>query len=222
MPRPEGTGAAAVFLSGEQVALVALELERVGGEQGLRNRTIWQLAVSLNFRVGEVLSLRVGDVWWVDGGKPYDQVAIDCTRTKTKQSREVELDPHGQTVLVRWMSARGKVSPASWLFPSSQRPDQPVSYKQYEKQLVKVGRALGIPRLRSHSARKSGANLCRRLGFDLEQIRESLGHSSLQETRHYLGADRDERAEMAQAKGRYLRQCEERIQPPLQSLPDPV
>ena len=222
MPRPEGTGNPAVFLSGEQVALVARELERVGGEQGLRNRTIWQLAVSLNFRAGEVLSLRVGDVWWVTGGRPYAQVAIDCSRTKTKQSREVELDEYGQDALVRWMSVRGKVSPASWLFPSSQRPDQPVAYKQYEKQLVKVGKALGIPRLRSHSARKSGANIIRELGFDLELIRENLGHSSLQETRHYLQGGNSERKEMASAKARHLRQCEERIQPPLQSLPDPV
>lgn len=222
MPRPEGTGSAAVFLTGEQVELVARELERMGGAQGLRNRTIWQLAVSLNFRAGEVLSLRVGDVWWVDGGKPYDQVAIDSTRTKTKQSREVALDEYGKDALVRWMAARGKVSPASRLFPSSQRPDQAVSYKQYEKQLVMVGRALGIPRLRSHSARKSGASFCRRLGFDLELIRENLGHASLQETSHYLGADRDELQEMSQAKARYLRQCAERVQTPLQSLPDPV
>lgn len=49
------------------------------------------------------------------------------------------------------------------------------------------GRIIGRDGLAPHDLRRSFAQVRRRAGMDLEQIRELLGHSSLETTRRYLG-----------------------------------
>ena len=50
---------------------------------------------------------------------------------------------------------------------------------------------IGIERFGAHDLRRTCAKLCRKAGGDLEQIKFLLGHSSIQTTERYLGAEQD-------------------------------
>ena len=50
---------------------------------------------------------------------------------------------------------------------------------------------IGIEHFGAHDLRRTCAKLCRKSGGDLEQIKFLLGHSSIQTTERYLGADQD-------------------------------
>jgi integrase len=50
---------------------------------------------------------------------------------------------------------------------------------------------IGIEHFGAHDLRRTCANLCRKAGGDLEQIKFLLGHSSIQTTERYLGAEQD-------------------------------
>ncbi len=50
---------------------------------------------------------------------------------------------------------------------------------------------IGIERFGAHDLRRTCAKLCRKAGGDLEQIKFLLGHSSIQTTERYLGAEQE-------------------------------
>jgi len=50
---------------------------------------------------------------------------------------------------------------------------------------------IGIQRFGAHDLRRTCAKLCRKAGGDLEQIKFLLGHSSIQTTERYLGAEQE-------------------------------
>jgi integrase len=69
----------------------------------------------------------------------------------------------------------------------------PLSYCSFLSRLEGIRVGLGMPRLSTHSMRRTGANLLRLSGADLEVIRVFLGHSTIEQTRAYLGVSREER-----------------------------
>jgi len=50
---------------------------------------------------------------------------------------------------------------------------------------------IGIERFGAHDRRRICAKLCRKNGGDLEPIKFLLGHSSIQTTERYLGAEQE-------------------------------
>ncbi len=54
-----------------------------------------------------------------------------------------------------------------------------------------AAKQIGIERFGAHDLRRTCAKLCRKAGGDLEQIKFLLGHSSIQTTERYLGAEQE-------------------------------
>ena len=54
-----------------------------------------------------------------------------------------------------------------------------------------TAKQIGIERFGAHDLRRTCAKLCRKAGGDIEQIKFLLGHSSIQTTERYLGAEQD-------------------------------
>jgi len=57
--------------------------------------------------------------------------------------------------------------------------------------VMESAREIGIERFGAHDLRRTCAKLCRKAGGDLEQIKFLLGHSSIQTTERYLGAEQE-------------------------------
>ena len=65
--------------------------------------------------------------------------------------------------------------------------------------LAKIASEIGIPKFTTYSARHSFASVLKWSGVDIAFISESLGHSSLSITEHYLaGSGEEERRKRAQ------------------------
>ena len=62
---------------------------------------------------------------------------------------------------------------------------------------------IGIERFGAHDLRRTCAKLCRKAGGDLEQIQFLLGHSSIQTTERYLGAEQE--IELARLETRFTK-----------------
>ena len=57
--------------------------------------------------------------------------------------------------------------------------------------VTESAKQIGIERFGAHDLRRTCAKLCRKAGGDLEQIKFLLGHSSIQTTERYLGAEQE-------------------------------
>jgi integrase len=103
-------------LSDEEIARVR---EAFRGTYAARNRALFVLGVKPGFRISELLSLRVGDVW--QAGEFLVRVAVPRRHMKGKrEGRSVVLHPEAKAALAVWLMAMqaGPVGPETVLFPS--------------------------------------------------------------------------------------------------------
>jgi integrase len=69
--------------------------------------------------------------------------------------------------------------------------DERLGEKTIWLMLREYARAIGVPSIAPHDARRTFAKLCRAAGGQLEQIQLLLGHASVQTTERYLGTKQD-------------------------------
>ena len=206
MARPKGSGGQAQVMTKEQISAVADELAR-DPVNGQRNRTIWLLGVLTGCRVGEILTLRVRDVWVVGNSaeqrRPLSQLFLDSARTKTQTSCTIPLGAAERRLIQGWMLRRGSCAPGDFLFPG-RYPNSPLSYDAFRGDLVAARERLGLPALRTHSMRRTCGTQALRMDGNLRHVQEKLRHKNLRWTQAYTQMDPLEMAEHADALGEYL------------------
>lgn len=171
-----------------------------------KSRDLWlfsYLCNGINFR--DMLYLRysniVGnEIWFV--------------RSKTKRASaspkhiRAVFTPEMKKIVFRWGNAYDG-NPRTFLFSYASDMDDAFTISNKVRKViskcnrdyVKIADEIGIPRFTTYSARHSFASVLRWSGVDISFISESLGHSSLSVTEHYLaGAATEERA----VKARFL------------------
>lgn len=86
---------------------------------------------------------------------------------------------------------------SEWLFPSTSRPDSPITEKQFYKIMARVGNLLGINYLGTHTMRKTGAyRVYTQSNYNIGLVMHLLNHSSEAMTLTYLGLDQASRETM--------------------------
>lgn len=170
-------------------ALTDAEIVRVMAQLKPRDRCFFVLGLRTGFRVSELLSLRLGDVW--QGGQVPAAVAVARRAMKGRtEGRTVPLHPQARAELASWataLAARG-AGPGSPLFPS-QKGASAVTRTQAWAILTNAyrraglsGRGVGV-----HGLRKTFAGrMYRRLDRDLMKTQKALGHKSVTSTAAYL------------------------------------
>jgi integrase len=112
-------------LTDAEVAVVA---KSFGGTYAARDRALFLLGVKSGFRISELLSLTVGDVW--QHGQFVERVAVQRRHMKGKhQGRSVIPHPAAKTALAAWLMDRQRlygVSPDGYLFPSRKGGNRPL------------------------------------------------------------------------------------------------
>ena len=180
----------------------------------LRNQALIVLGLNTGFRITELLSLTVGQVW--DAGKVKPQVRVSraqlkggrgCHR-KTIVSRSVPLNAAAAEVLEQYLFSRfgsGLADPALPLFPS--RVGGGTLMRWQANQIVHAVFAqagLGTPEsYGTHSLRKTFARkVYSATGYDINLTRAVMGHSDISTTQKYLHVDETEMIAAVQAIGR--------------------
>lgn len=161
-------------------------------EEGLRNYVLFVLGITTGYRAGDLVSLQVRDVkealrhgeFTIFEGKKLNSKNI---REKNRKPRTAEIIPAVGKILKEYIRDRQDYE---YLFRS--RKGGHIGVPAVSNILKGAGEYFGLKGISAHSMRKTYAyKIFRDNGNDILAVKELLGHSSIEETKLYLGLDRD-------------------------------
>jgi integrase len=169
---------------------VALISRSFGGTYAPRDRALFILGIKTGFRIAELLSLQVGDVW--QHGRVVDHVTVRRAHMKQKrEGRTVPVHPDAKTALAAWLRVLRQqpgVTARTHLFRSrkgGQRPITPVQAWRILREACATNELTGT--LGTHCMRKTFAQkVYHQLGNDLIRTKRALGHRHISNTERYL------------------------------------
>lgn len=159
------------------------------GRTRKRNILMFMLGITSGFRVSEILSLKVGDVFQC--GRLVDVVSVERKSMKGKHcGREVPLHSLVKPYLLDWLyelKRRGIVCRDEPLF-TSERTGKAITRKSAWRILHTTARKVGIVgKIGTHSWRKTfAARMHPVLGRDLRKLQTAMGHRKVDSTAQYL------------------------------------
>ena len=176
------------------------DIERVWHEIGcVRDRAWFALMVRGGLRVGEVVTLKVGDVLNKAEGESPARIRVEG---KGRKERVVWLSADAYTVLAEWLAERGE-SRSAHIFLNER--GQPLSANGIEWLLHRYGRQAGID-LTPHQLRHTFARQLTEAGMPITSLGKLMGHSQISTTQIYTaGAD----PQLAQAYQTAMQRLEE-------------
>lgn len=175
------------------VPAVLAELEK--SRSGVRDATLVTVGIRTGFRISELLSLRLGDVW--QGGRVVDVLTVERRNMKGKKdSRSVPLHEEARRALerhVRAMLEAGHSDPATPLFLSRQGTMRPLTRFAADKIIRKALAACGVTGKRgTHTMRKTFSRRMKRaVGNDYHALQKLMGHKQITSTMSYDEVDED-------------------------------
>lgn len=188
---------------------MALSLEHIGQiahyddgtELTQRYRDFWLFLYLCNgINVADFVQLRYKDI--VGGELHFVRQKTSRTMRKRKEI-VVVVTEQMQHIIKRWGNPP---SPNSYIFPIlTGKEDAELKVKKTQRitrainqRMAKVGAALGLGNISTYTARHSFATVLKRAGANIAYISESLGHTDLKTTEHYLASfEREEREKNA-------------------------
>ncbi len=184
-------------LNRSEQAEIAAALERI------RDRLLFLLGVHSGFRIHELLSARVGDVW--KENRPATELTIARRQLKGGasasarriRSRTTPLHPTVQAAIRVYVQERfgaQPVRPDEFLFKSRKGPNTAITPRHAWRIIKEAARAAGFPeRVATHSMRKTFARaIYDRSGHDLILTQRALDHRSVVTTSRYLESTADD------------------------------
>jgi len=210
----------------------------------LRDQTLVLLALHTGFRIHELLSIRVEQVWTRKGVR--ESLCVERSalkggkgvRRRRVTSRKVPLHPNAAEAIQGYLgqrSKRGPLDPKGPLFPSLKggRGLRSISATQASRVIGRILECAGLSssgEWGTHSLRKTFARrIFEQSGNNIALTRCALGHRSIVTTQRYLGFSEADAAEVIsrlQAAGSEkvpdvnlsftkMQRCEPGKQPPL-------
>jgi site-specific recombinase XerD len=180
-------------LTDEEVSAV---FEKLGlNRYPARDRALFLLGIRSGFRISELLSLKIGQVY--QNGQVSRYVSVERKHMKKKLSgRTVVLHPEAKAALESWISElkkEGELLPTDPLF-KSQEKGKALSRIMAWVILKKAYVLCGLDgKLATHSMRKTFAQkVHKNLGGDIFKTQKALGHASLNSTASYLEVNQEE------------------------------
>lgn len=175
-------------LSDAEVAQILEVLN--GGRFPARDRALFLLGLRSGFRISELLSLQVGDVF--QNGNFTDRVSVARKNMKKKtEGRTVVLHPEAKAAveaLIRSLSVDVTTGPITFLFRSREGQNQPMNRRTAWHMLKTAYAKCGLTgKLGTHCMRKTFAKrVYEKLDHDLIKTQKALGHASVNSTVSYL------------------------------------
>jgi site-specific recombinase XerD len=156
-------------------------------EKSKRDYLMLMVGISSALRISDILKLKVGDIW--DGRKPKEFIFLN--EEKTGKYKRFPITENLQKAIREYMK---EYSPNqdSFLF-FSRKGDKPISRQQAALILSVSGDYVGIKEpISTHSMRKTWGYWAHKSGVSLALIMEALNHSSIANTKKYLGITQED------------------------------
>lgn len=162
-------------------------LASISGRYALRDRLIFIFGVYAGFRISEILSLKVKDVF--QNGVIPNHVTVQRRNVKGKrEGRTVVLHQNVKDAIIEYILSEVHINPEAPLFLSQVGKNKAISRQQAWNILEAAYLACNLTgKLGCHSLRKSFAlNAYKKSGHCLIKTKKALGHSDIRTTEKYL------------------------------------
>jgi len=154
----------------------------------MRNRVMFLTGLWSGMRVGEIASLRVGDVRNSDGSVRAE-IRLTAAQTKGRQPRTVFLPQKLRDELQVYLDLRGMVPTTNPLFITEGR--KPFSANLMSQHFHYLFKRSGIAGASSHSMRRSFITNLANKGISVRVLAEISGHRSIAVTQKYIDVNDD-------------------------------
>ena len=188
---------------------LALTLEQIGkiaryestDKMMCRYRDLWMFLYYCNgINVADLIRLKYKDI--VNGEVRFVRQKTSRTARKKRDVVAVMNEPMKE-IIEKWGNPP---HPDSYIFPFLKGGESPLKLMQkaqtvtssINQRMDRISKELGLPHISTYTARHSFATVLKRAGVNIAYISESLGHSDIKTTEHYLASfERDEREKNA-------------------------
>jgi len=174
--------------------------------EGKRNYILFLIGITTGYRAGDLVDLKVRDAkeaircgyFLIEEGKKFNSKNI---RKKNRKPRQTEILPRVAKELKNYIKDKRDYE---FLFPS--RKGGAIGVQAISNILKDAGKYFGIEGITAHSMRKTYAyKIYMDSGKDVVAVKELLGHSSIEETKLYLGLDQEKYHEYTKALADFVR-----------------
>ena len=173
-----------------------------------RNYTLFVLGITTGYRAGDLVNLQVRDIkealkykeFVIQEGKKFNNKRV---KDKNRKARRVELIPSVARILKEYIK---DMKDYEYIFKSRKGLNKPIGVQAVSNALKEAGEYFGIYNITAHSMRKTYAyKIWIESGKDVLVVKELLGHSSTEETKLYLGLDKEEYHNYTMKLGDFVR-----------------
>lgn len=158
-----------------------------------RDYVLFMLGIMTGYRAGDLVTLKVRDVkealtsgkFIILEGKKKNSKNI---RDKNRKPREAEIIPELEIILKEYIKGKKDFE---YMFPS-RKGNGYINVDRVTRILKEAANYFGLKDITAHSMRKTYAyTIYINNNYDLLTVKEMLGHSCIEETKVYLGLDRE-------------------------------
>ncbi|CAM8646167.1 XerC Integrase [Oxalobacteraceae bacterium] len=155
-----------------------------------RNRAMLLFTYYAGLRVGEVASLRYGDVT-DEAGEVRDEIMLDAEQTKGHHARVVFVNAKLKRELKAYIIQYPLTKPNSKLFYSQKREEQGFTANTLTQHFHYLYKRAGISGASSHSGRRSFITNLAAKGVGVRVLMSLAGHRNISTTQAYIDVNDD-------------------------------
>jgi integrase len=162
--------------------------------QNERDYLLFATGISTGYRAGDLVKLKVRDIktalengyFEILEGKKQNSKNI---RKENIKPRIVKVIDNLEVLLKKYIKNKRDYE---YLFQSRKGINSHITVSRVSGILKDAGEQFGLKNISAHSMRKTYAyKIYVESGYDITLVKEMLGHSSIEETKRYLGLDRE-------------------------------
>lgn len=159
-----------------------------------RDYILFLIGVTTGYRAGDLVKLKVRDIkeairrkeFTIYEGKKFNSKNI---REKNRRPRTVELIPEVAKILKEYIKEKKDYE---YMFKSRKGVNKAIGVQAISNIIKDAADYFGLYDITAHSMRKTYAyKIYIESGMDIVAVKELLGHSSIEETKKYIGLDRE-------------------------------
>lgn len=173
-----------------------------------RDYILFLIGVTTGYRAGDLVKLKVRDIkealkrgeFTIYEGKKMNSKNI---REKNRKPRSVELLPKVAKILKEYIRDKRDYE---YMFQSRKGNNQPIGVQSVSNILKNAAEYFGLYNISAHSMRKTYAyKIYIDSGCDIVAVKELLGHRNIEETKAYIGLDREKYHQYSKALNDFVR-----------------
>lgn len=190
------------------IAEQVLDIEDYLKYKNKRNYILFLIGVTTGYRAGDLVKLKARDIrealrrnlFIIFEGKKFNSKNI---REKNRKPREAEVLPSVAKQLKEYIR---DMKDYEYIFKSRKGKNKHIGVQAVSNILKDAGEYFGLYNISAHSMRKTYAyKLYIESGKDIVLVKEALGHSSIEETKAYIGLDKEKYHEVAKSLNDFVR-----------------